>query len=159
MTGPKILLVVSEKSRRAAFANLFKSLRCQVLTTVSAENALAALKGEFQPNVILADMDLEDMKSNDFLKKIKDNPKWKSIPFVSYTRFLNYKLTNPQSLKHTLTADAETSSHVLEILKGNISLVPGEIILWVVDAISKQAVPVPPLLSVAADILKSPPIH
>ena len=154
MNGPKILLVVSDKTRRPAFAGTLKALGCQVLTTITAENALAALEG-FCPNVILADMDLEDMKSSNFLKKIKENAKCKGMEIVSYTRLLNYKLTNPELLTQP-EQKTEDSVQALEILRENVALVPGEIILWVGEALTKQNMEIPPLLTAAILILRKP---
>jgi len=155
LSGPRILLVISDPTRRPAFSAVFKSLGCQVFTTVTAENALVAME-RVQPNVILPDMAIEDLKSSDFLQKIKENPKFRSIPIVSYTRFFTYKLTHPNLLsKDQASSESEDSKHALDILKENIGLVPGEIIFWVEDAIIKQNIEVPPLLTVAAKILRN----
>lgn len=155
MSAPKILLVVNDKTRRPAFAGTFKSLGCQVLTTISAEDALAALEG-YHPDVVLADMDIPDMKTNQFLLKIKENPKCKDIPLIFYTRFLNYKIANPNSLTlNQSDVKSEDFNQVLEILKGSINLVPGEIVLWVAEALTKQNIEIPPLMSLAAAILKN----
>ncbi len=155
MDGPKILLVISDKTLRPAFSGLFKGLGCQVFTTITAENALAALEG-FQPAVILADMAIEDMMPSGFLRKIKDNPKFKETPLVSYTRLLTYKLNNPDLLpKNQSIPTSEESDRALEILRENIALVPGEIVLWVEEAMAKKNVQIPPLLTASAQILGS----
>ena len=126
MEGPKILLVISDKNLRPAFSAMFRGLGCQVFTTITAENALAALEG-YQPNVILVDMNIEDMKSAEFLKKIKDNPKFKDTPIVSYTRLLTYKLLNPDLLtKFQSSKESEDPDRALEVLRENIGLVPGK---------------------------------
>ena len=155
MNGPKILLVISDKTSRPAFSSTFKSLGCQVFTTISAENALAALEG-FQPDVILADMAIEDMKSSDFLRKIRENLKFHRTPIVSYTRLLTYKLTNPDLLpKNQSVTESEDSTRALEVLRENIGLVPGEIVLWVAEALTKQNAQLPVLLNVAVAILRN----
>ena len=155
MNGPKILLVISDQTSRPAFSSAFKSLGCRVFTTISAENALAALEG-FQPDIILIDMNIEDMKSSGFLQKIRENIKFHRTPIVSYTRFLTYKLANPDLLpKNQSVTESEDSARALEILKENIGLVPGEIILWIEEALSKKNITAPSLLVSAANILKN----
>jgi two-component SAPR family response regulator len=128
-------------------------LGCQVFTTISAGDALAALDG-FQPDLILIDMNIEDMKSSEFLKKIKETS-FKKTPIISYTKLLTYKLTDPAFLQKPFGAGSEDFDQMLDVMKDNIALVPGEIILWVVEALMKQNHQVPPLLALAATVLKN----
>ena len=101
-------------------------------------------------------MNIEDMKSSDFLRKIKENPKFKDIPLVSYTRLLTYKLIHSELLPQNQPGqEMDDMNRALDILKENMSLVPGEIVLWVEEAISKQNIKIPPLLIVAAKILRN----
>jgi CheY-like chemotaxis protein len=156
LTGPKILLIMSEKTRRPAFAGLFKGLGCQVLTTITAENALAALDGGFKPNVIIADMEVADLKTTDFLKKIKETDDWKAFPIVSYTRLLNYKINDPSHLSASIDEkdfNKEDSEKLLSHLSSYITLAPGEIVIWVAQALQKKNIDAP-LLMTAAEILK-----
>ncbi len=154
--APKVLLVISDNTRRPAFSGTLKSLGCQVFTTISAENALAAIDG-FHPNVILADMGIEDLKSNNFLKRLKENPKAKDTPVVSYTRLLTYKLTDPTALpKPESVPENEDPDRAYDALRDNLALVPGEVILWVEEALAKQKCPVPSVMAEAVKILKSP---
>jgi len=154
VTAPKILLVASDKARRPALSGLLKGLGCQVLTTISAENALAAIDG-YKPDILLADMEIEDMNSNEFLKTVKDNPKWKGLQVITYTKLLSYKLTDPGALSTAPgVPKTEDSEHALEVLKAHIGPIPGEIVLWVEEAITKLNTTTPPLLSAAFAILK-----
>ena len=157
MNRPKILLVSSDKYRRPAFANAFKNLGCQVLSTVLAQDALAALDG-FKPDIVLADMNLEDMKSNEFLKKVDAHANRKNMSFIPYTKFIDYKLIDPNSLSKDVPQlsgqERENMEKALDVLKENIRLVPGEIIVWVKEALAKKNVPIPTLLNVASDILE-----
>jgi len=98
-------------------------------------------------------MAIADMKSSDFLKKIKENPKFQHVPIVSYTRLLTYKLTSPDMLPKSVP-ESEEAAQTLEILKENLNLVPGEIILWVEEAMISQHLEIPPLLRSAVNILK-----
>lgn len=151
MNGPKILLVSSDKNRRPAFAGTFKGLECQVLSTVLAQDALAALEG-FKPDIVLADMNLEDMKSNEFLKKLEAHSHWPNMAFVPYTRFIDYKLINPDLLP--VAEEGELAEDALEVLREHLRLVPGEIVVWVQEALLKKNAGIPDILNAAVQILK-----
>ena len=155
MEKPKILLVSHDKIRRPAFAATFKNLGCQVLSTVLAQDALAALDG-FKPDIVLADMSFEDMKPNEFLKKLDAHPNRKEIFFVPYTKFIEYKLTNPAMLLDSLSfdnLDKETTEKALETLGEYMRVVPGEIVMWVAEALAKKGVKVPAPLGAACQAL------
>lgn len=79
-----ILLVDGSASILFYLAMLLKRLEYKVTTARNAEEALRMMDASL-PSLILSEADLPQMSGIQFLKKIKDSPRSKAIPFIILT--------------------------------------------------------------------------
>jgi PAS domain S-box-containing protein len=80
-----ILLLSSEKESRDIFKgylNIYPELEC--LETKNIEEAMEKISDK-RPNVILVDVKTRDGGELEFLRKLKDNDDWKTIPAIAAT--------------------------------------------------------------------------
>src|SRR5580698_10068430 len=70
-TQQRILIVEDEENARKGYEALLRKWNCEVLGVGSGEDALAKFQ-EFQPNAILADVELPGMNGLELLRHLKD---------------------------------------------------------------------------------------
>jgi len=94
---PKILLVEDNPDQAEIYVKELDTAGYQVFHTIDATEApgLAEKEG---PDLILLDLMLGNFSGLDILKKIKDNPKTKSIKVVALTNFREKELLEDQRL-------------------------------------------------------------
>jgi len=162
--SPKIFIVEANRITRSAFVSLFGRLGCDVMLADSGESALSQLEDGMKPDVLLGDLELPEMSANDFLRRLGADIRWKSIPVVPYTPLIEYKMVDPQLVVQKvpiLLAERGTeenknpvSSELIELLLEHIGRVPGELILWVADALKGTGKDLPPLFKEAVEFLE-----
>jgi CheY-like chemotaxis protein len=83
--GSKYVMVVEDDAdMREAFGELLASDGHRAQLAPSGEEALAALEFE-APDLILLDMVMPEMNGEEFLQRLRANPKWADIPVVVTT--------------------------------------------------------------------------
>ena len=79
-----ILLVDSSSSILFYLGMLLKRLEYKVVTARSAQEAFRLMEGS-APSIILAELILPDLNGINFIKRIKDSPRFKAMPVVILT--------------------------------------------------------------------------
>ncbi|MBI1982395.1 MAG: response regulator [Candidatus Levybacteria bacterium] len=82
----KILLVDDDQDLSVVFSTALKKAGFEVVTAATGEDGLSKAKTE-NPNLILFDQILPDIKGNEALKKLKEDPQTQSIPVVLLSNF------------------------------------------------------------------------
>lgn len=81
---PKMILLVDDDAAiRDLLASILKNEKYEIVKAGSGREALLAL--EMNPNsisLILSDIMMEHMDGYEFIKVVKANPQWKTIPFI-----------------------------------------------------------------------------
>lgn len=118
-----ILLVDSSASILFYLGMLLKRLEYKVATAQSAKDALRLME-ETPPSIVLADPSLPDLRGVNFVKRIKESPRFKEIPVIILTSDVDpgvydicmrmgcaaylFKPVEPEALYRTLQAASES---------------------------------------------------
>ena len=78
----RILIVEDEENARIGYEALLRKWGCEVLGVSSAEDALARFR-EFQPAVMIADVELPGMNGLELLERLKDD--LRDVPVIVIT--------------------------------------------------------------------------
>jgi DNA-binding response OmpR family regulator len=81
----KILVVEDDKYLSGAYKVKLLKMGFEVRTAADGEEALAVMKEEFAPDLILLDLVMPRKDGFATLEEIKKNDKWKSIPVLIAT--------------------------------------------------------------------------
>lgn len=82
----KILLVDDDKDLSTVFETALKKSNFEVVLAATGEEGLAKAKSE-SPDLILLDQILPDLKGNEVLKKLKEDPQTQNLPVVLLSNF------------------------------------------------------------------------
>lgn len=82
----KILLIDDDKDLSTVFETALKKAGFEVVTAATAEDGLAKVKTE-NPDLVLLDQILPDLKGNEVLKKLKEDPQTQNIPVALLSNF------------------------------------------------------------------------
>lgn len=82
----KILLIDDDQDLSVVFETALKKSNFEVVLAATAEEGLAKAKTE-NPNLILLDQILPDLKGNEVLKKLKEDPQTQNLPVVLLSNF------------------------------------------------------------------------
>lgn len=82
----KILLIDDDKDLSTVFETALKKAGFEVVTAATGEEGLTKVKTE-NPNLILLDQILPDLKGNEVLKKLKEDPQTQNIPVALLSNF------------------------------------------------------------------------
>lgn len=82
MSQFKILSVEDQAPLRQALSILLESEGMEVQTTIHGQDALEALMGGYEPDVILVDNQMPVMGGIELIQRLKDNPNYRDIPVV-----------------------------------------------------------------------------
>ncbi|MEL7118667.1 MAG: response regulator [Bacteroidota bacterium] len=83
-TRPKILLLEDEASIRNSLSHLFKESGYESLAVENGEKGVKALRN-FYPDIIVSDLLMPKMGGMEFLKYIRMNSAYSSLPFIILT--------------------------------------------------------------------------
>ncbi|MDP3727002.1 MAG: response regulator [bacterium] len=82
----KILLIDDDQDLSTVFETALKNGGFEVVLAATGEEGLAKVKSE-NPNLILLDQILPDLKGNDVLKKLKEDGQTQNIPVALLSNF------------------------------------------------------------------------
>lgn len=82
----KILLIDDDKDLSTVFETALKKSGFEVVLAATGEEGLAKAKTE-NPSLILLDQILPDLKGNEVLKKLKEDPQTQNIPVALLSNF------------------------------------------------------------------------
>lgn len=82
----KILLIDDDQDLSTVFETALKKSNFEVVLAATGEEGLAKAKTE-NPNLILLDQILPDLKGNDVLKKLKEDSQTQNLPVVLLSNF------------------------------------------------------------------------
>jgi sigma-B regulation protein RsbU (phosphoserine phosphatase) len=88
----KILLVEDNPLFLKVMEKAFRNFGFEFAMAGSAEEAMTALKGKANPDIILSDYELPEMNGMEFRRALMENPSFKDIPFVFLTGFTDKSL-------------------------------------------------------------------
>lgn len=86
MTGDRILVVDDNAANLKLTRLLLQSEGYQVRTAVDAEDARRAIE-EFEPRLVLMDVQLPGMDGLSLTRLLKSDPKWRSILIIALTAY------------------------------------------------------------------------
>ena len=84
MSGKSLLLIDDDKSNLHLMDQVLSELDCQVETASSAEDALVLMEHKI-PDVIISDIKMPGMDGLEFTRKVKNDPRTKSVPIILIT--------------------------------------------------------------------------
>lgn len=82
----KILLIDDDQDLSTVFSTALKKAGFEVVLAATGEDGLAKAKSE-NPNLILLDQILPDLKGNEVLKKLKEEAQTQNIPIALLSNF------------------------------------------------------------------------
>jgi CheY-like chemotaxis protein len=81
----RVLLVEDEPDLRAILAELFAEDGLEVLAAASGEEALAALRGGFVPDLVLVDLVMPGMGGDELVAALRASADWRRLPVAVMT--------------------------------------------------------------------------
>ena len=96
--GKKILIIEDEDEFFFFYEMMLENTDYAVQRAVDGKQAFEMIEGE-KPDLIILDLLLDQMKGEDFLKQLKSNPQYVSIPIIIASSF------SPRSYKTIFEVD------------------------------------------------------
>ncbi|MCL2805825.1 MAG: response regulator [Treponema sp.] len=87
----KLVFIVDDNDANLTMAASVLEVEYQVLTMPSAQKMFLLLEKK-NPDLILLDIEMPDMTGLEAIVKLKENPKWKEIPVVFLTGWVDEKV-------------------------------------------------------------------
>ncbi len=81
----KALVVDDSKAMRMIIGRTLQELQFEVVEAVDGVKALELLEKEGGPDLILVDWNMPEMDGLEFVRALRGNPKWSSVPVVMVT--------------------------------------------------------------------------
>ncbi len=84
--GKKILIIEDEDEFYFFYEMMLENTDYAIQRAIDGEQAFEMIKNE-KPDLIILDLLLDQMKGEDFLKQLKSNPQYVSIPIIIASSF------------------------------------------------------------------------
>jgi CheY-like chemotaxis protein len=104
--GP-VLIVEDNAESRELLSRILAIRGHESVTASDGLEALAYLRGGGLPSVIVLDMRMPNMDGSAFLRAMKADPRWSSIPVIIYSAFLPERHGDAMAVLRKATTDPD----------------------------------------------------
>jgi CheY-like chemotaxis protein len=113
-----ILLIEDSQSTRFMYRNILESAGFFVIEAASGEDGLEMAK-RHNPDLIILDLILPGIHGLEVLKKLRSNPKFRTVPVLVLTNVKdkdNIQKTLSSGASHYAHKESVTDQHILELV-------------------------------------------
>jgi CheY-like chemotaxis protein len=119
-----ILLIEDSQSTRFMYRNILESAGFFVIEAASGEDGLEMAK-RHNPDLIILDLILPGIHGLEVLKKLRANPKFRTVPILVLTNVKdkdNIQKTLSSGANHYANKESVTDQHILELVNRLLEL-------------------------------------